>query len=177
MGDTNAAWDTAWDEAWAEEVASWEWTKVDGAWKMSGRCPRCDHEIDHEILIGTYIAAGSLSLRVEESPPEPVTIECNCAGKHAGRPDDNHSGCGQRANLLLRFEPTKIVPVTYGPATPTDVETERKAQLTASEPLTNIRAAATKWAETIGALTGLIGFDPLRMPSARCWKYRSEVQG
>lgn len=159
MGDQNAAWNTAWDEAWAKEVATWKWTKVDGAWKMSGRCPRCDHEISHEINIGTYIAADSRALRVDETPsPEPVTIECNCAGQHAGRPEDTHSGCGQRTNLLLQFESTEVVPITYGPATPGDIEAERKAQMTASEPLTNVRAAATKWAETIGALTGLIGF-------------------
>lgn len=159
MGDQEAAWDTAWDETWAEAVASWKWHKVDGGWQMSGACPRCTHQISHEITIGTYTAADARTLQVAEaSAPEPVTVECNCDGQHAGRPDDLHSGCGQRVNLLLRFESTEIVPITYGPATPSDVENEREAQLTASEPLSNVRAAATKWAETIGALTGLIGF-------------------
>lgn len=50
-----------------------------------------------------------------------------------------------------------IVPIAYGPATPSDIEAERLAQLAATEALTNVRAAASKWAETIGTLTGLLG--------------------
>lgn len=51
----------------------------------------------------------------------------------------------------------RVTPIAYGPATPADIAAERKAQLAATESLANVRAAATKWAETIGAFTGLLG--------------------
>ena len=51
----------------------------------------------------------------------------------------------------------QITAIAYGPATPADIEAEHQAQLAATQSLENVRAAATKWAETIAAFTGLLG--------------------
>jgi hypothetical protein len=93
-------WDDSDNQDWAKEVATWPWTKNGDVLRVEGKCPRCRHDISREVeraeaTLRLVIPAG------DQDKVEPVTIRCNCANTHPGRPESEPTGCGAAATIWL----------------------------------------------------------------------------
>lgn len=67
-------------------------------YELSGRCPRCDHQLD-PIPIEFDVIMGATPIRARVGV---FDIQCNCRAAHAGR-DDQHRGCGWGGSNAVRL--------------------------------------------------------------------------
>lgn len=93
--DGQAPWvGNGYDAWWEDTVTKSNWTSrtvgsgyVD--WYKLLPCPRCSHQMSVLVAPGAYRDATGAVGRSGM-----VTASCNCAEKHAGRPDTRPGGCG-----------------------------------------------------------------------------------
>lgn len=163
---------------WVNDVADLgqQRSKDGGTVTLSGDCPLCDEpmsvelrvddragirvtdETDHQPLVTV--------LRGSRKPKAFVKIAfCNCAGEHAGRPDDR-TGCGAFGALLIgdpEQEPSSSKPkIGYvrvhgapGEATLSGLRWEWRAENQDLDELAATRAASEKWVAALTSLTGV----------------------
>ena len=100
-GHPDAPWETNTIKLWVRLIDEATWDPDGGNWVKSLACPRCTHAIVLEVGGGAPDAIAPESLDWDGGVGDGVRrtpVECNCVtGKdvHAGRPDENTSGCGQ----------------------------------------------------------------------------------
>ncbi len=96
-----ARWADAITSALAEGTLQFLATDDSGStdfYELSGRCPRCDHQLD-PITIEFDVILGAEPVRTRVGV---FDIQCNCSAAHAGR-DDQHRGCGWGGSNAVRL--------------------------------------------------------------------------
>ena len=72
-------------------MANWQPTQEKGGWRLSGKCPRCEHETSR--FIPTEITTYALKAEEGDMKSGKYEVWCECGDSHSGRPDGK-TGCG-----------------------------------------------------------------------------------
>jgi hypothetical protein len=133
----------------------------DGALVIVGSCPRCGHRMDDFVSLSPDWLRG-LSARADDNEPIETVAACNCDDRHEGRPEDEH-GCGAIAVLTVKLRRTddgvtaRIADARE--ATARDRSWDEEADRWDRTKAERVSTIAERWAATIAALFGLVGFS------------------
>jgi hypothetical protein len=73
---------------------------------VSGKCPRCNHEVNFAQVLDAISGeqAGVLGGEVATASADRyvgISVECRCGGEHPGRPKTAANGCGINFNIEI----------------------------------------------------------------------------
>ncbi len=141
-----------------------DWTGLtasveDDALQIRGRCPVCRGTVDDFVSLSPAWAA-ALRRTGGTDVIETVTV-CNCEEKHADAPE-GRSGCGAMAVLRVELRGgaggIEAAVLTARAATARDRSWDDEAARWEHERAERVGTTAERWAGTIGALFGVVGF-------------------
>jgi len=91
MGEQPKAYEpTVIKDGW-KAMKTWQPTQEENGWRLTGKCPRCQHETSR--LVPTEITTFALEDEEGDMKSGKYEVWCECGETHSGRPDGK-AGCG-----------------------------------------------------------------------------------